>query len=126
MTQTNDWWTPFFTQFFGGVQLDEDKAEVTRREVDALERLLSLSGPMRILDVPCGTGRHTLELARRGHQVTGVDFNPQVLDAGRARATSEGLNAEFRQADMRRLDYDAVFDCGALSLGQLRLLRRRR
>src|SRR5262249_14181035 len=55
-------------------------------------------------------GRHSLELARRGHRVTGVDFNPAVLEVGRAEAAAEGLDVEFREQDMRALDFDTAFD----------------
>lgn len=110
MTVPNDWWTPFFFDFFGELQLEDRPAEQTRAEVDALERELALAAPLRILDVPCGTGRHSLELARRGHRVTGVDFNPAVLDRARKHAAEAGLDVDFRRGDMRELDFEAAFE----------------
>ncbi len=110
MSPASDWWTPFFLGPFAEVQLAARSGETTRSEVDALERALELGSKLRILDVPCGAGRHSLELARRGHRVTGVDFNGTVLELARAEAAAEGLDVEFRQQDMRALDFDADFD----------------
>jgi SAM-dependent methyltransferase len=107
---SSDWWTSFFSDFFGELQLDAKSEEQTRAEVDALERELSLAAPQRILDVPCGAGRHSIELARRGHRVTGIDFNPAVVDRARTLAAAAGLAVDFRQGDMRELDFDAAFD----------------
>src|SRR4029450_3359072 len=99
-----------FFDFFGELQLDERPEEQTRAEVDALERALEMTAPLRVLDVPCGAGRHSLELARRGHRVTGVDFNRGVLERARELAPSAGLDGDFRQGDMRELDFDAAFE----------------
>jgi len=109
VSDPSDWWTPFFRGPFFAVQVDHESAEKTRSQVDALERLLGLDAPRSILDVPCGTGRHSLELARRGHRVVGIDFNPQVLELGRLAASAEGLDVDFREQDMRELDFDAEF-----------------
>lgn len=57
--------------------------ERTLREVDGVERLLALAPGSTIVDVPCGYGRHSLELSSRGHVVTGVDINEQHLSAMR-------------------------------------------
>lgn len=110
MTAHNDWWTSFFFDFFGEMQLDERPGEQTRSEVDALERELAMTAPLRVLDVPCGTGRHSLELARRGHRVTGVDFNHKVLERARNLAAGAGLDVDFRQGDMRELAFEAAFE----------------
>ncbi|HEV8247148.1 MAG TPA: class I SAM-dependent methyltransferase, partial [Polyangiaceae bacterium] len=106
MAAQSDWYTSFFFDFFGELQLDHQAEEQTRAEVDALERELGLSEPRRILDVPCGAGRHSLELARRGHRVTGVDFNPKVLDAAKDAAERQRLTLDFRLGDMRALEFN--------------------
>ncbi|HVJ21411.1 MAG TPA: methyltransferase domain-containing protein [Polyangiaceae bacterium] len=114
-----DWWTEFFQGPFLGVQLGLTFGDgrATRTEVDALAGALELAEGSRVLDVPCGTGRHSLELARRGHHVTGVDFNPAVLDTGRAEAAAEGLGVDFRRGDMRGLDFDGEFDAAICHWG---------
>jgi SAM-dependent methyltransferase len=54
-----------------------------------------------ILDLCCGIGRHSLEFARRGFKVTGVDRTSGYLNQAREQANKEGLNIEFVQEDMR-------------------------
>ena len=56
---------------------------------------LHLTGGERILDLACGFGRHTLELARRGFQVVGVDITPDYIAFAREQAKREGLSAAF-------------------------------
>ncbi len=67
----------WYESFFHGIVLDMWRAaaspEQTRLEADFLERALGLRPGARVLDVPCGFGRHSLELASRGYRPTGVD-----------------------------------------------------
>lgn len=87
-------------------------SEQTRREADYLEMLLGLSAPAHLLDVPCGSGRLTVELAGRGHHVTGVDNDAALLDDVRRVAAARDLGAAIRveQRDMRDLPWQEVFD----------------
>jgi cyclopropane fatty-acyl-phospholipid synthase-like methyltransferase len=110
MSTLTDWWTEFFEGPFSDLQLGGIYEAEAKGEVDELEKRLALSTPTEILDAPCGTGRHSLELARRGHRVTGLDFNPKVIARARETAKKEGLAVEFRVQDLRHLDDDARFD----------------
>ena len=58
------------------------------------------------MDVACGTGRHALELAAMGWHVTGVDYNPELLERARDSAATRGLEVAFLEQDMRELDVD--------------------
>ncbi|MBK8024583.1 MAG: class I SAM-dependent methyltransferase [Chloroflexi bacterium] len=72
---------------------------------------LGLTPDQRILDMGCGTGRHALELARRGYPVTGVDLSDGMLDQARQAARSEGIiSVTFQQADATRFTTDDPFD----------------
>jgi len=84
--------------------------EHTREEVDFVVQALGLRGRERILDLACGFGRHSLELARRGFPVVGVDVTPEYVADARASARAEGLEVEFREADARDLEYRGEFD----------------
>ena len=86
--------------------------EQTRREADYIEMLLGLSAPAHLLDVPCGAGRLALELAGRGHQVTGVDNDAALLDDARHSAEERRLEAMIRleRRDMRDLPWRRTFD----------------
>jgi SAM-dependent methyltransferase len=73
--------------------------------------------PGRALDLGCGTGTNALTLAKRGWQVTGVDFAQPAIQSARAKATRAGLPVEFLAADVTRLEniqgsFDLVLDIG--------------
>jgi SAM-dependent methyltransferase len=82
----------------------------TQQEVDFLVELFGLPAGARILDVGCGPGRHSLELARRGYRPTGVDISEGFIAVARQAAATEGLAAEFLVADARQLDLPQVYD----------------
>lgn len=86
--------------------------EVTPVEVDGIVSLLNIQPGLRVLDLCCGPGRHSLELTRRGFHVTGVDRTQHYLDGAIEQAEKEDLDVEFVQEDMRTFcrpdTYDAV------------------
>jgi 2-polyprenyl-3-methyl-5-hydroxy-6-metoxy-1,4-benzoquinol methylase len=82
----------------------------TRKEVDFVVERLELEQGARVLDVACGHGRHSLELARRGFAVTGVDLSRRSIALAREAAQRDGLAARFEVRDARELDYDGEFD----------------
>lgn len=86
----------------------------TRAEVDFIETRLGAVEGARLLDVACGYGRHSLELARRGHEMVGLDLSLDMLKRALATAQEEGLAVKFVHGDMRDLNFDQVFD-GVLS-----------
>lgn len=62
----------------------------------------------KALDIGCGTGRDSVELARRGWEVTGIDMIPKAVDAARARAQAAGVDAQFIQGDVSALQAQGV------------------
>jgi 2-polyprenyl-3-methyl-5-hydroxy-6-metoxy-1,4-benzoquinol methylase len=104
-----DWWEELL-QVHEFAHYRDYAADLTRREVDFLAEALSLRGAETILDLACGGGRHSLELARRGLTVVGLDAVAPVLAHARARAAEEDLSVEFVQGDMRTLAYAGRFD----------------
>jgi len=86
--------------------------EQTRREADYIADLLGLTAPAHLLDVPCGGGRLTVEMAARGYRVTGVDSAAALLDDARVAAAARALEARIsvEQRDMRDLPWREVFD----------------
>lgn len=86
----------------------------TAQEVDFIVESLGLTPDMRILDVGCGPGRHSNELARRGFTVVGVDISQAFVDVATQRAEP---GASFVRGDARAMTFDAVFDA-AISLCQ--------
>jgi 2-polyprenyl-3-methyl-5-hydroxy-6-metoxy-1,4-benzoquinol methylase len=79
-------------------------------EVAGLAKIASLDAPMRILDIPCGFGRHTNRLAVLGHQMTGMDLYPGFLELARRDAEARGVQVDYLQGDMRHLEFESEFD----------------
>ncbi len=73
----------------------------TERETDFLVRATGVMQGARVADLGCGEGRHALQLARRGLQVTAIDLNAQFLERGRAEAQRQGLEVDWVLGDMR-------------------------
>ena len=118
----NDW----FEDFFEGLIVDFWEAvipeETTRTEADFLEKHLRLAPGARVLDVPCGAGRIAIELASRGHRLTGVDISQGFLESARRISRERNLEIEWRRADMRDLPWEREFDaayCAGSSFGFL-------
>lgn len=104
-----EWFTRFFDTAYVDQLLEEKSPADTRAEVDFLVRRLRLPRGARILDVPCGYGRHAAALARRGFAVVGVDLSRAMIAEGRRRFT-EGPRLRLRHGDMRRLGFHDEFD----------------
>jgi len=84
--------------------------EVVKSDVDGLIRLAQLQPGDSVLDLGCGPGRHSLELARRGFNVTAVDRFEPYLERVRSAAQQENLKLEIVAADMRNFIADNRFD----------------
>lgn len=78
-------------------------------EAAFIARALRLKKGQRVLDLCCGTGRHSFELARRGALVTGLDATQEYLAQAR-RAAHKTVNPVFVRGDMRRLAFNGEFD----------------
>jgi SAM-dependent methyltransferase len=75
---------------------------------------------MKVLDVAAGTGNASIPAAVRGAQVTASDLTPELLDAGRGKAESQGLELEWVTADAESLPFeDGAFDVVMSSMGAL-------
>ncbi|KAF2959939.1 methyltransferase domain-containing protein [Thermotoga sp. 38H-to] len=102
-----DWWSRIFNSLYLKTDADVvDDINITREEVDLFSHILKLSPEDHILDLCCGHGRHSLELARRGFQkVEGLDRSHYLIQKAKAQAKKEGLNVKFREGDARKLPY---------------------
>lgn len=84
--------------------------EETPSQVDFIRDALALTGKERVLDLACGFGRHSLELARRGCSVIGMDITKEYVDDANNSAQAEGLDARFYLGDIREVNYHDEFD----------------
>jgi SAM-dependent methyltransferase len=96
-------------------------AQKTGWEVDRVVRVLKPRGGERILDLACGTGRHAIELRRRGFEVVGIELLEANVAIARETAAAESLDVEFLAADLRELDlrdeYDIVLSLNDGAIG---------
>jgi cyclopropane fatty-acyl-phospholipid synthase-like methyltransferase len=115
-TPPTDWYTTFFTELPNEFWRRAVPAEATEADVDFIEQRLGLPAGSALLDVPCGSGRHTLALARRGHRVTGVDISAEAVDHARRAAAEAGVDVELVLGDMRDVPQGGRFDA-AVCLG---------
>jgi len=99
-----------FWETFAPVIFNSKVMSAAPQEVEQVVRLLNLQPGSSICDLCCGVGRHSLELARRGFDVTGVDRTSPYLDEAKKKAKAERLNIEFVQADMRDFCRPDSFD----------------
>jgi len=117
-----DWWKSeggFFGKKYmeadhsyeGFLDSPQDMPHRIEEEVEGVVRLCGLGSGSRILDCPSGYGRHSIGLAQNDHFVTGVDVNREHLGIAEKARNTLGLgNCEFRESDMRKLDFKEEFD----------------
>ena len=104
----------WYERFFEGVSLELwEKAipkEKTEDECEMIERVLQPPPGGRLLDVPCGPGRHLAALAAKGYQMIGVDISGEAIDRARELLVREGLEAELACFDMTELPATEAVD----------------
>jgi ubiquinone/menaquinone biosynthesis C-methylase UbiE len=82
----------------------------TTGEVDFIEQEIHFNRDLKILDIGCGTGRHAIELAKRGYTVTGIDLSDAQVIRAREKAVMENVKVNFQQADARILPFSDEYD----------------
>ncbi|MBA7485845.1 Cypemycin N-terminal methyltransferase [subsurface metagenome] len=112
----SDW----YQHFFYGVVLDYwrklNPPEQTQQEADFLADVFPLSTKSHLLDVPCGNGRHSLELASRGYSMVGLDQSKDFIREAQEQTENTSLSVEWVAGDMRHLSWKGIFD-GAFCVG---------
>ncbi|CAF1461230.1 unnamed protein product [Adineta steineri] len=116
------WWTEEYG-FFGDYYMEGDNSiegyligqqqtleERTNTEVEGIINLLNLKGKEKILDIPSGYGRHSINLANKGFNLTGIDINSVLLKKANLDAQKIGVNVNFIKENMIDINYDKEFD----------------
>jgi SAM-dependent methyltransferase len=104
---SNNWYTDFFTELPNTFWRAAIPPAATEAEVDFIVRVTGLRPGDHVVDVACGSGRHALPLAERGHRVTGVDVSTEAIDHARRQAVAD---ATFVVGDMAHLPPDLAAD----------------
>lgn len=103
------WYESLFENY--GEKYDNEVfTQGTIGECDFIESELKLKKSLKILDVGCGTGRHAIELTKRGYAVTGIDLSETQLKRAKEKAASNNLKIDFQQQDARNLTFNNEFD----------------
>jgi SAM-dependent methyltransferase len=89
---------------------EEDFTQGTIGEVDFIEQEIDSDKTIQILDIGCGTGRHAVELAKRGYTITGIDLSADQLNRARKKAKAANVQIALEQKDATRLDFNEQFE----------------
>jgi 2-polyprenyl-3-methyl-5-hydroxy-6-metoxy-1,4-benzoquinol methylase len=103
------WYEELFTNYANKYE-KENFTQGTLGEVDFLEIEINKDKNCKILDIGCGTGRHAIELAKRGYNVTGIDLSESMIEKAREKARFSGLDVDFQVADARNLPFEDQFN----------------
>ena len=109
MPEMKQWYEQLFENYANKYE-QEPFTKGTVGEVDFIEKEIRYDKSIRILDVGCGTGRHSIELEKRGYSVVGVDLSDSQLKRARENADREKISVQFLRADARRLEFNREFD----------------
>lgn len=113
MTKHSDWFKKWFSnKMYLKIYRHRDDTDA-KRLIDLIQRTIPTYSREKILDLACGAGRHSLELARRGFDVTGIDLSSYLIsEAKKLVRTSpeQGLKVRFEIKDMRDFNYRGKFN----------------
>ncbi len=110
------WYESFFENY-GNTYEKEPYTKGTKGECDFIEKEVGYKKGIKILDIGCGTGRHAVELATRGYQVTGVDLSDSMIQKARQNAKQQQAHVIFEKHDARALPYTSEFDLAIMLCG---------
>ena len=110
----NKQWYESLFENYGKTYDRESFTQGTIGECDFIEKELNFNKSLKILDVGCGTGRHSIELSKRGYSVTGIDLSESQLAQAKEKAKKENLQIEFQKHDARNLPFDNEFDAAIM------------
>jgi len=103
-------WYELLFENYGQKYDSENFTHGTIGECDFLEKEINFDKSLKILDVGCGTGRHAIELTKRGYNVTGIDLSESQLKRAREKAQADNLSIDFQCQDARNLPFNSEFD----------------
>ena len=103
------WYEALFENY-GNKYDSESYAQGTMGECDFIEQEIGFNKSKKILDIGCGTGRHTIELSQRGYNVIGIDLSDSQLARAREKAEKQGLKIDFLKHDARNIPFESEYD----------------
>jgi len=110
MPSKKDWWKEAFQKAYFDIWDSFLTPERTVKEASFVIKKLGLKKGDKLLDAPCGQGRHAVFFTEAGLQVTGIDYSAFLLKKARERCSDLHPKPVFFRQDMRRLSFDKKFD----------------
>jgi SAM-dependent methyltransferase len=103
------WYESLFENY--GQKYDSESfTQGTIGECDFIEQEISFNKSVKILDIGCGTGRHSIELSKRGYDITGIDLSDSLLAKAREKAEKQDLKIDLLKYDARNLPFNNEYD----------------
>jgi 2-polyprenyl-3-methyl-5-hydroxy-6-metoxy-1,4-benzoquinol methylase len=103
------WYEELFENY-GKKYDNESFTQGTIGECDFIEKEINYNKKYRILDIGCGTGRHSIELAKRGYTIVGIDLSESLLNRAKEKVLEHNLQIVFQKQDARELSFSEEFE----------------
>lgn len=98
-------------EWYDQMYCDEEK---TKKQLKFLDKIFRKEKMKSVLDIACGTGRHTIGLKKMGYETMGIDLEPAMLNQAKKLSEAEGLKLEFKLQDMRKIKLNKKFDAAII------------
>jgi SAM-dependent methyltransferase len=109
--KSGKWYADFFRDgFYHRSWAPAERFQRAEREAEFILQALGLAPGAAVLDLCCGEGRHSVALARRGYQITGLDLSGFHLRLARRAAKEAGVSLRWHRADMQNIPWVGEFD----------------
>ena len=103
------WYEELFENY--GIKYDDENfTQGTFGECDFIEKEIEYNKETKILDIGCGTGRHSIELSKRGYDLVGIDLSESLLKRAKEKTIEQNLQIVFQKHDARNLPFLRQFD----------------
>ncbi|MHC4097575.1 MAG: class I SAM-dependent methyltransferase, partial [Planctomycetota bacterium] len=103
------WYEELFENFSQNYDAEE-YTKGTVGECDFIEKEIDYNKTTKILDIGCGTGRHSIELSQRGYSIIGIDLSESQLQRAKEKAYAQSLKIDFQKHDARNPHFSNAFD----------------
>jgi 2-polyprenyl-3-methyl-5-hydroxy-6-metoxy-1,4-benzoquinol methylase len=103
------WYELLFENY--GIQYDKENfTHGTTGDCNFFEKEIFFKKNLKIIDIACGTGRHSIELAKRGYNLTGIDLSAALINRAKEKAAEQNVKVDFSTGDARNLPFENEFD----------------